>query len=131
MKMLDFDILHPELTFGLIALFSINVSEAGVERSFSFQKLSHSKLRNRMKDKTVQEEMTIRFNQGQLLVKVAKTTDAPLELGLVSQEENGVEIEGFDPNVIEEISSLPSFDSNPENEHDALSTTITTQLSTQ
>ncbi len=131
MKLMEFKWQHPELCFALAALFSINVSEAAVERSFSIQKMTHSKTRNKLKPQSVQDEMTIRFNQGELLVKVAKTTDDPLELSLVSIEEDGIEIERFLPNVMEEIAALPSFDPIAQNEHHDIIPTTTEQLPIQ
>jgi hypothetical protein len=46
----------------LVALLSITASEAAVERTFSRQGLIHSKLRNRLKDSTVQMQMFFSFN---------------------------------------------------------------------
>jgi hAT family C-terminal dimerisation region len=51
-----------ELTQLAIALLSITASEAAVERTFSRQGLVHSKLRNRLSDRSVQSQMFFSFN---------------------------------------------------------------------
>ena len=53
----------PELSALALTLLSIGVSEASVERSFSLQALTHSKIRNRMKADIVESEMRIRTNR--------------------------------------------------------------------
>jgi len=52
----------PELSCCAIAMLSISASEAAVERTFSVQKLVHSYSRNRLLDRSVKNEMFIRFN---------------------------------------------------------------------
>ena len=52
----------PELCLLAIALLSITASEAAVERTFSRQRLVHSKLRNRLSDDTVRMQMFFSFN---------------------------------------------------------------------
>ena len=52
----------PLLAHPAIALLCIAGSEAAVERSFSAQDAVHTKKRNKLKDKHVQDEMFIRFN---------------------------------------------------------------------
>lgn len=51
-----------ELSAVVIALLSINCSEASVERTFSAQSHTHSKNRNRLLDKHIEDEMFIKFN---------------------------------------------------------------------
>jgi hypothetical protein len=51
-----------ELTQLAITLLSITASEAAVERTFSRQGLVHSKLRNRLSDRSVQSQMFFSFN---------------------------------------------------------------------
>ena len=50
-----------------MALLSLSASEAAVERSFSAQGNVHTKLRNRMEETSVQDEMFIKFNSRLLL----------------------------------------------------------------
>lgn len=49
--------------FGVIAILSLNCSEAAAERSFSQQKLTHSLQSNRKNPKTVEEQMYIKWNE--------------------------------------------------------------------
>jgi hypothetical protein len=56
-------IFAPELSNVATCLLSLAISEASCERSFSVQKLTHSKLRNRLNDQIVEAEMIIRFNK--------------------------------------------------------------------
>ncbi len=51
----------PELSAIALCLLSIGVSEAAVERSFSIQQLTHSKIRNRLNSDIVESEMRIRY----------------------------------------------------------------------
>jgi hypothetical protein len=53
----------PELSNVAVCLFSLGISEASCERSFSVQQLTHSKLRNRLDNEIVEAEMIIRFNK--------------------------------------------------------------------
>ena len=53
----------PQLSIIALSLLSIGISEACVERSFSIQKLTHSDIRNRMKEDIVEAEMRLRFNK--------------------------------------------------------------------
>ena len=53
----------PELSNVAICLLSLGISEASCERSFSVQKLTHSKVRNRLNSDIVEAEMIIRFNK--------------------------------------------------------------------
>ena len=52
----------PLIAHPAIALLCVAGSEAAVERSFSAQDTVHTKKRNRLSDKSVQNEMFIRFN---------------------------------------------------------------------
>jgi hypothetical protein len=52
----------PLIAHPAIALLSVAGSEAAVERSFSAQDAVHTKKRNRLSDRSVQNEMFIRFN---------------------------------------------------------------------
>jgi hypothetical protein len=54
------------LSFIAICIFSIGISEASAERSFSDQKFVHSKIRNRLNEDIVQSEMRIRFNSTEI-----------------------------------------------------------------
>jgi len=62
-------LLHSELELSkvAVALLSLSASEAAVERSFSAQGNVHTKLRNRMEETSVQDEMFIKFNSRLLL----------------------------------------------------------------
>jgi hypothetical protein len=62
----------PELASVARCLFSIGISEAMCERSFSIQQLTHSKIRNRLNDDIVEAEMRIRFNKNLLQFEVEK-----------------------------------------------------------
>ena len=53
----------PHLSTIALCLLSIGISEACVERSFSVQKLTHSTVRNGMKNDIVEAEMRLRFNK--------------------------------------------------------------------
>jgi len=56
--------LYPgvQLSIVAIALLSVTASEAAVERTFSAQKLVHSKNRNALLESSVRAEMMIKFN---------------------------------------------------------------------
>lgn len=64
-----------ELSKVAVALLSLTPSEAAVERSFSAQGNVHTKLRNRMAEQSVQDEMLIKFNS-KLLAAPASSTSA-------------------------------------------------------
>ena len=51
------------ISHAAVALLSVCASEAAVERTFSAQGILHSRLRNRLADGTVENEMFIKFNQ--------------------------------------------------------------------
>lgn len=51
-----------DLARAALALLSINPSEASVERTFSQQKLIQSKLRNRLSDELIEQQMMLRCN---------------------------------------------------------------------
>jgi hypothetical protein len=53
----------PIISHAAVAMLSVCASEAAVERTFSAQGLTHSDLRNRLGDDTVEAEMFIKFNQ--------------------------------------------------------------------
>ena len=56
-------IYAPELSNVAVCLLSLGISEASCERSFSIQQLTHSKVRNRLREDIVQAEMRIRYNR--------------------------------------------------------------------
>ena len=66
------------MSFIALCIFSIAISEASAERSFSDQKFVHSKVRNRVNEDIVQAEMRIRFN----------STESPLVPALFSESES-------------------------------------------
>ena len=57
----------PLIAHPAIALLCVAGSEAAVERSFSAQDAVHTKRRNRLSDRSVQDEMFIRFNSNSVL----------------------------------------------------------------
>ncbi len=66
-----------ELSVVARVLLSMPASEAAVERTFSAQGAVHSKLRNRLHDHSVEQEMFVAFNHGAL------TRDAPVHVRTV------------------------------------------------
>ena len=81
-KLLEMEIFASQITHALIALFSLSVSEAAVERSFSIQKIVHSLLRNCLSDDEVENEMRVKFNLKQLKVSIKTSTQLNPELYL-------------------------------------------------
>jgi Protein of unknown function (DUF 659)/hAT family C-terminal dimerisation region len=70
----------PELAHCALALLSITASEAAVERSFSMQGTTHSNIRNRLSDPSVQHEMFIKYNYHALNCTVNPTQGSVVEL---------------------------------------------------
>lgn len=92
-----------ELTILVVALLSITASEAAVERTFSRQGLIHSKLRNRMKDSTVQMQMFFSFNS-RALDKTSCHNSASWEELTVEDARQGTELlSSYRPKFNEEI----------------------------
>jgi hypothetical protein len=70
-----------ELAIVARALLSLPASEAAVERTFSAQGAVHTKLRNRLHDRSVQQEMFVAFNHRALSgVPIASETTPVVEL---------------------------------------------------
>jgi hypothetical protein len=105
---LHYNDLRPHLVFCVVTLFSINCSEASVERMFSQQKLTHSSLKNRKMRATVYRQMYLKWNakamgahDDRISVSVPldqAATDVPAEVeDFVSDgNETDTEIELFD-----------------------------------
>jgi hypothetical protein len=103
-------LLHSQLELSRVAtaLLTLAPSEASVERSFSAQGSVHTKLRNRMADRSVQDEMFIKFNSRELLKPppcncslTASTSDVPQPLSKCVE---------LSPNSDEELSISDSED---------------------
>ncbi|MGA8137581.1 MAG: DUF domain-containing protein [Pseudomonas gingeri] len=71
------------------ALLTMPATEAAVERTFSAQGAVHTKLRNRLCDERVQQEMFVSFNHRAL----SKATAASSTGGVVALDENFMEVD--------------------------------------
>ena len=99
-----------ELAIVAKALLSLPASEAAVERTFSAQGLVHTKLRNRLLDVTVQQEMFVAFNDA---VMSNKLPQRPL---VVSAE--FMADADFDTDIEEEEAESVSADAESEDERE-------------
>ena len=98
----------------MVALFfiSIPISEASVERSFSYQKFIQTPLRNKLSDAVVQATMFVRFNYlcfgDKALIPASFERARLLEALASEQEEEEENEEALLPAFLEQLAVEPS-----------------------
>jgi hypothetical protein len=105
-----------DFAYAVIALLSLNCSEASVERCFSQQKLTHGLLTNRKQPETVSRQLKIKWNERQLAKRGNRTPRSMRRVQQLRPEPADDEYKADEDNATEEDNDEISEDESDSDE---------------